>query len=184
MSDLTEFKAADAIEVLTRTPAVLNAMLRGLPSRWQRCTEGKDSWSAFDIVGHLVLAERSDWMPRMRILVEDGESRPFDAFDRFAQFKEHQDKTLEQLLDDFACLRRDNLAALESLNLQQGDMTRRGRHPVLGVVTLSQLFATWTVHDLSHLHQLSRVLAHQYRDMVGPWNIYLGVLQCDAHSAQ
>ena len=178
-----EFRAAEAIEVLTRTPETLNAMLRGLPDLWLRGTEGEDTWSAFDIVGHLVLAERSDWMPRMRMLLEDGESRPFDPFDRFAQLKEHRDKTLEQLLDDFGCLRRDNLAAVRSLNLGHEDMNRRGKHPMLGVVTLSQLFATWTVHDLSHLHQLSRVMAHQYRDKVGPWGVYLGVLKCAGHSA-
>jgi len=183
MANLTEFSLTEASAVLTRTPATLNALLRGLPNLWARCNEGKDTWSAFDIVGHLVFGERTDWMPRVRIILENGEARPFGPFDRFAQLKESQDKSLEQLLDDFARLRRQNLAALQALNLQQEDLTRRGRHPALGVVTLSQLLATWAVHDLTHVHQLSRVMAHQYRDAVGPWSVYLGVLKCAGHSA-
>ena len=113
----------------------------------------------------------------------DGEARPFDPFDRFAQSKENQDKSLEQLLDEFARLRRENLAALQALNLQAEDLARRGRHPALGVVTLAELLATWVVHDLTHVHQLSRVMARQYRDAVGPWSVYLGVLKCAGHSA-
>jgi DinB superfamily len=183
MASLTEFNLDDAIPVLTRTPATLNALLRGLPNIWVHGSEGEDTWSAFDIVGHLISGERTDWMPRVRILLEYGEARPFDPFDRFAQSKENQDKSLEQLLDDFARLRSENLAALQALNLQPEDWRRRGRHPALGVVTLSELLATWAVHDLTHIHQLSRVMAHQYRDAVGPWSAYLGVLQCAGHSA-
>ncbi len=181
MASLTEFSLVEAIAVLTRTPATLTALLRGLPNVWVRCNEGKDTWSAFDIVGHLVFGERTDWMPRVRIMLENGEARPFDPVDRSAQLKENQD--LEQLLDDFARLRRENLVALQALNLQHVDLTRRGRHPALGVVTLSELLATWAVHDLTHVHQLSRVMAHQYRGAVGPWSAYLGVLQCTGHSA-
>ncbi len=183
MTSLTVFSLAEAIAVLTRTPATLSALLRGLPNIWVRGNEGSDTWSAFDIVGHLIVGERTDWMPRVRIVLENGEARPFDPFDRFAQSNESQDKSLEQLLDDFACLRRENLATLQALNLQPQDFTRRGRHPALGVVTLSELLATWAVHDLTHVHQLSRVMAHQYRDAVGPWSAYLGVLQCTGHSA-
>jgi hypothetical protein len=183
MTTLTEFSLTEASAVLTRTPATLNAMLRGLPIVWVRRNEGKDSWNAFDIVGHLIVGERADWMPRVRIVLENGEARPFDPFDRFAQLKEGQGKSMEELLDDFARLRRENLAALKALNLQPKDLTRRGRHPALGVVTLSELLATWAVHDLTHVHQLSRVMAHQYRDVVGPWSAYLGVLQCTGHSA-
>ena len=183
MATFTESSLAETIAVLSRTPATLNALLLGLPDVWVRCNEGKDTWSAFDIVGHLIIGERTDWMPRVRIILEDGEARPFDPFDRFAQSKESQDKSVEQLLDDFARLRRENLAALQSLNLQPEDFSRRGRHPALGVVTLSQLLATWVVHDLSHVHQVSRVMAHQHRDAVGPWSAYLGVLQCTGHSA-
>jgi len=180
---LTEFKLDETIAVLTRTPATLDALLRGLPESWVRSNEGKDTWSAFDIVGHLIVGERTDWMSRTRVILENGEARPFDPFDRFAQVKESQNKSLEQLLDDFARLRRENLAALRALNLQPEDMSRRGRHPALGVVTLAQLLATWAVHDLTHVHQLSRVMAYQYRDTVGPWSAYLGVLKCTGHSS-
>jgi DinB family protein len=183
MASVTEFSLAEVIAVLARTPATLDALLRGLPNIWVRCNEGQDTWSAFDIVGHLIFGERTDWMPRVRIILASGESRPFDPFDRFAQLKQNQDKSLEQLLDDFACLRSENVGALQALNLQPEDLTRRGRHPALGVVTLSELLATWSVHDLTHVHQLSRVMAHQYRGAVGPWSAYLGVLHCAGHSA-
>jgi len=183
MESLTEFNLAEAVAVLTRTPATLNALLRGLPNIWVRSNEGKDTWSAFDILGHLIFGERTDWMPRVRIILDSGESRLFDPFDRFAQLKESQEKSLEQLLDDFTHLRIENLAALHALNLRQEDLSRRGRHPALGVVTLSELLATWAVHDLTHLHQLCRVMARQYCDAVGPWSTYLGVLQCTGHSA-
>jgi hypothetical protein len=183
MRTMTEFNLDETVAVLARTPATLDAMLRGLPERWVRSNEGKDTWSAFDIVGHLIVGERTDWMTRVRVILESGEARPFNSFDRFAQSKESQGKSLEQLLDNFARLRRENLAALQALNLQPADMSRRGRHPALGVVTLSQLLATWAVHDFTHVHQLSRVMAHQYRDAVGPWSAYVGVLQCSGHSA-
>ena len=180
---MTEFNLAEAIAVLSRTPATLDALLRGLPDMWLRGNEGKDTWSAFDIVGHLIVGERTDWMPRARIILENGEARPFDPFDRFAQANESQGKSLQQLLDEFARLRSESLASLRSLNLQPEDWTRRGRHPELGVVTLPQLLATWAVHDLTHVHQLARVMAHQYRDAVGPWRAYLGVLNCAGHGA-
>ena len=180
---MPQFSLAETIAVLTRTPATLNALLRGLPDIWTRNNEGKDTWSAFDVLGHLIHAERVDWMPRIRIILENGEARPFDPLDRLAQLKEGYAKSLDQLLDDFATVRSENLTALQALNLQPEDLTRRGQHPALGSVTLSQLLATWAVHDLTHLHQLSRVMAHQYRDAVGPWSAYLGVLQCTGHSA-
>jgi hypothetical protein len=183
MTSPTEFKPADAIAVLSRTPATLNAWLRGLPQIWVRGNEGKDTWNASDIVGHLIVGERTDWMPRLRTILEHGQARPFDAFDRFAQAKQSQDKSLDELLDDFSRLRAENLSALQALNLQPDDLTRRGKHPALGVVTLSELLATWAVHDLTHVHQLSRAMAHQYRDAVGPWSAYLGVLSCNGHSA-
>jgi hypothetical protein len=183
MASLTEFKMNEVVAVLTRTPATLDAMLRGLPDIWVRGNEGEDTWTAFDIMGHLVFTDRTDWMPRVRIILESGEARPFEPLDRFAQLKESQDKSLEQLLDEFARLRQENLAALQALNLQEKDLARRGTHPAFGVVTLSQLLSTWAVHDLTHLHQLTRVMAHQYRDPVGPWSAYLGVLKCAGHSA-
>jgi hypothetical protein len=183
MATLTEFNLAEAVAILTRTPATLDALLRGLPDIWVHSNEGKDTWSAFDIVGHLIVGERTDWMPRVRIILECGEERPFDPFDRFAQAKESLGKSMEQMLDEFARLRRENLVILQALNLQPQDLTRRGKHPALGVVPLSELLATWAVHDLTHMHQLSRVMAHQYRDAVGPWSAYLGVLRCAGHSA-
>jgi hypothetical protein len=183
MASPTEFSLTDATALLSRTPATLNALLRGAPDIWTHSNEGKDTWSPFDIVGHLICGERTDWMPRLRTILEHGESQPFHPFDRFAQSRETQGKSLEQLLDDFAHLRHENLAALQALNLQPEDLNRRGTHPVFGPVTLSQLLATWATHDLTHLHQLSRVMAHQYRDAVGPWSAYLGVLHCDGHSA-
>lgn len=183
MENSTKFSLADAIAVLTRTPGTLNALLRGLPSVWVRCNEGESTWNACDILGHLIFAERTDWMPRVRIILENGEARKFDPFDRSAQLEESQNTSLEQLLDEFGSIRKENLAALQALHLQHEDLTRRGRHPALGVVTLSELLATWAVHDLTHVHQLSRVMAHQYRDAVGPWSAYLGVLRCTGRSA-
>ncbi len=188
MANQMEFNLAEATAVLARTPATLNALLRGLPDKWTvsnegRSGQGQETWSASDIVGHLIVGERTDWMTRARIILQHGEARAFDPFDRFAQEKEFRGKSLGQLLDEFANLRRENLADLQALNLQPEDMARRGTHPALGVVTLSQLLATWAVHDLTHLHQLSRVMAHQYRNAVGPWSAYLGVLHCAGHSA-
>lgn len=182
MPNTSEFSLADVVAILTRTPIALDALLRGLPDLWVQRNEGPDTWSAFDIVGHLIVGERTDWMPRARIILEHGEARAFDPFDRFAQFKESEGKPLGELLDEFERLRRENLVALEALNLQPQDFARRGTHPALGLVTLAQLLATWAVHDLTHLHQLSRVMAHQYSDAVGPWSAYVGVLQCGGRS--
>jgi hypothetical protein len=182
MPDIRQFNLPDAVAVLSRTPSALDALLRGLSNSWVQHNEGQNTWSPFDIVGHLIAGERTDWMPRARIILENGEARAFDPFDRFQQFNESEGKSLDQLLDEFARLRKQNLAALEALNLGPQDFERRGTHPELGVVTLGQLLATWAVHDLTHLHQLSRVMAHQYRDAVGPWSAYLGVLHCAGHS--
>jgi len=178
----TPFTVSETIALLIRTPATLNALLRGLPDTWTAHNEGPDTWSPFDIVGHLISGERRDWIPRLQILLQHGEARPFDPFDRFAQFKESEGKSLEELLDTFAELREENLAKLQALNLQPKDFARKGMHPSLGPVTLSELLATWAAHDLTHLHQLSRVMAHQYREAVGPWSAYMGVLKCDGHS--
>ena len=178
----TSFTVSETIALLIRTPATLNTLLRGLPDTWTAHNEGPDTWSAFDIVGHLISGERRDWIPRLQILLQHGEARPFDPFDRFAQFKESEGKSLEELLDTFAELRKENLAKLQALNLQPKDFARKGMHPSLGPVTLSELLATWAAHDLTHLHQLSRVMAHQYREAVGPWSVYMGVLKCDGHS--
>jgi hypothetical protein len=173
----------ETISLLTRTPAVLDALLRDLPEVWTLRNEGQETWSAFDVVGHLIHGERTDWMPRARMILQHGETQTFAPFDRSAQQRESQGKSLGQLLDEFAALRTENLRELRALQLRPEDLERRGRHPALGVVTLSQLLATWAAHDLTHLHQISRVLAHQYREAVGPWSAYLGVLQCAGHSS-
>ncbi|HTA57974.1 MAG TPA: DinB family protein [Candidatus Baltobacteraceae bacterium] len=170
------------IALLARTPATLNTFLRDLPDSLTRLNEGGDTWSAYDIVGHLVYAERTDWMPRVKMILEFGEMRTFEKFDRLGQVKESRGKSLAQLLDEFAGVRAENLNELRALNIQKEDLNRRGQHPSLGIVTLSQLLATWAAHDLTHLHQLSRTMAHQYREAVGPWSAYLGVLQCAGHS--
>ena len=171
------------VSLLTRTPAALDALLRDLPEEWTFRNEGESTWSAVDVVGHLIHCERTDWMPRARMVLQFGENRAFEPFDRGGHIRESQGKPLGQLLDEFTRLRSESLGELRSLNLGQEDLERRGRHPSLGVVTLSQLLATWATHDLTHLHQVSRVMAHQYREDVGPWSAYLGVLQCAGHSA-
>jgi gamma-glutamylcyclotransferase (GGCT)/AIG2-like uncharacterized protein YtfP len=173
----------NTIALLSRTPAVLGALLRGLPETWTMSNEGEGTWTPFDVVGHLIHADVTDWLPRARMILEHGDSRPFEAFDRLGQVRESAGKTLDQLLDRFASVRAGNLDALRALNLQPEHLARTGRHPSLGTVTLSQLLATWAAHDLTHIHQLSRVMAHQYRDAAGPWTVYLGVMQCSGHSA-
>lgn len=172
----------DTIALLSRTPAALNALLRDLPDLWIYGNEGENTWSAFDVIGHLIHGERTDWIPRTRVILEHGESKPFEPFDRFAQQRESEGKSLAELLDEFARLRSQSLDELRAMHLTEDQLSLRGRHPALGTVTLSHLLATWAVHDMTHLHQLSRILAHQYRGDVGPWHQYLGVLRCEGHS--
>ena len=171
------------ISLLARTPATLDALLRDLPEEWTMRNEGGNTFNAFDVLGHLIHGERTDWMPRVTRILEFGESRAFDRFDRRAQEAESQGKSLAELLDEFARARAENLVQLRALNLMEQELNRRGLHPELGTVTLSQLLATWASHDLTHLHQISRIMAHQYREAVGPWTAYLGVMQCAGHSA-
>ncbi|MGE0405708.1 MAG: DinB family protein [Candidatus Korobacteraceae bacterium] len=168
--------------LLSRTPSALNALLRDLPETWTHYNEGENTWSAFQTLGHLVHIERTDWMPRVRKVLQHGEAEPFDPVDRFAHMQEIEGKSLPKLLDDFDRLRLENLHELRALNLREEDLVLRGRHPALGSVTLAEVLATWATHDLTHLHQISRVLAHQYRGAVGPWKEYLGVLKCGGHS--
>jgi hypothetical protein len=178
-----EHHLQDSMALLARTPAALNALLRDLPETWTHRSEGEGTWSPFDIVGHLIHGEHTDWIPRAKIILQFGESKPFEPFDREGFARETQNKSLAQLLDKFARLRSENLDQLRAFNLQPLDLERRGQHPTLGVVTLSQLLATWAAHDLTHLHQIARVMAHQYRDAVGPWSKFLGVLKCSGHSS-
>jgi len=171
------------VALLERTPTALNALLRGLPEAWTLANEGAGTWTAFDIVGHLIHAEHTDWIPRATMILEHGESETFKPFNREGQNEKSQGKSLPQLLDEFAAVRAASLSRLRAMNLEPGDLDRRGRHPNFGPVTLGQLLATWAAHDLTHLHQLSRLLAYQYREAVGPWKVFLGVLQCDGHSS-
>jgi hypothetical protein len=166
----------EAIAILARTPATLDALLRSLPDGWTAANEGGNTWSPFDVIGHLIHGERTDWVPRAKIIREQGEARAFEKFDRFAQFAVSQGRTMASLLDEFAALRQDNLRALAALRLTDADLDRRGRHPELGVVTMRQLLATWVAHDLDHVVQISRVLARQYSDEVGPWRAYLRII--------
>jgi len=172
-----EFDLDQALAVLERTPATLRALLSGLPDGWTASTEGGESWSPYVVVGHLVHGERTDWIPRARIIMADGERRTFTPYDRFAQYRESAGKSLDQLLDEFASLRAENLGVLRAMRLGPDDLSRAGTHPEFGRVTLAQLLATWTAHDLGHLLQIARTMQRQYRDAVGPWRAYLSGLQ-------
>jgi hypothetical protein len=178
-----EHNLQQTMALLSHTPAALDALLRDLPQAWTESNEGDKSWTPYGVIGHLIHGERTDWMPRARMILEYGEGRSFEPFDRMAQERESVGKSLSHLLDEFARLRTDNLTSLRKLNLTEADLNKRGRHPALGVVTLSQLLATWAVHDLTHVHQISRIMAHQYRETVGPWRAYLGVLHCQGHGS-
>ncbi len=167
----------EALAVLERTPAVLASWLGDLPDTWTAADEGPETWSAFDIVGHLIHGEKTDWIGRARIILEQGEGRAFDPFDRFAQFEDSRGRTLAELLEEFASRRAANLETLRGWDLQAADLERAGRHPELGRVTLGELLATWAAHDLGHIAQIARVMAKRYRTAVGPWAAYLPVLR-------
>jgi hypothetical protein len=165
-----------AVEVLERTPATLRALLSGLSDAWTYTSGEADAWSPYVIVGHLIHGEETDWIPRAKIILEHGESRPFEPFDRFAQLDRFKDQPLDRLLDSFAELRRESLAELRAMELGPARLELRGRHPALGVVTLGQLIATWVVHDLGHVAQATRVMSKHYAGAVGPWKAYLPIL--------
>jgi hypothetical protein len=173
---MMEFQLDHAQDVLRRTPATLNALLSRLPGEWVVSNEGPDSWSPFDVVGHLVHGEETDWIPRAKIILEHGEKRAFEPFDRFAMFEASKGKSLDELLARFERLRGENLRELEAMKLTPELLGRRGVHPELGVVTLSQLLSAWVVHDLGHVGQVVRVMAKQYGEAVGVWRAYLTVL--------
>ncbi len=183
-ADRRTFDLDEAIAVLERTPAVLRAWLSGLPPGWIEADEGPDTWSPFDVVGHLIHGERTDWIPRLRIVLEHGDEGTFDPFDRFAQFELSKGRTLDELLDELAELRRSNLETLRGLGLGAEDLARSSRHPELGGVTLSELLATWAVHDLGHIAQIARVMAKRYGSEVGAWRAYLPVLGDRAAAGQ
>lgn len=173
---MSAFALNDAVAILRRTPAVLDTWLRDLPARWIAAREGEGTWSPLEVVGHLAHGEKTDWMARARIILQHGQDRAFDRFDRFAHLQAPGAPSLAALLDEFARLRAGNLAELSALQLSDADLDRRGRHPDLGTVTLRQLLATWVTHDLDHLMQVSRVLATQYSGEVGPWRAYLRIV--------
>lgn len=172
-----EYQLDQAVSILERTPAILDSLLRHLPDEWLLANEGGDSWSPFDVVGHLIHGEEADWIPRAKVILAHGEARAFEPFDRLAMFEQSKGKSLGELLDTFNRLRQQSLAELAAMNLTPELLEQRGRHPDLGVVTLKQLLATWVVHDLSHIGQLVRVMAKQYGEAVGPWQVYLSVLK-------
>ena len=171
-----EFELDKAKEVLQRTPATLNALLNDLPSDWVLANEGPETFSPYDVIGHLIEGEENDWIPRARIILEQGEARPFDKFDRFAMYEKSRGKSLSELLAEFEQLRGESLRQLDEMNLTPELLQKRGSHPALGVVTLSQLLSAWVVHDLGHIRQIVRVMAKQYRDAIGPWTTYLTIV--------
>lgn len=178
-----EQNLGNTVALLERMPAALEALLRGLPDGWTESNEGENTWSVREVVAHLIHAEDEDWIPRARVILESGEEGVFAPFDREGHMLYSQGKTMEQLLDEFAQARAKGLGELAEMKLTAEDLKRCGRHPSFGVVTLSQLLATWAAHDMTHLHQISRIMAFQYREAVGPWARFLGVMQCTGHSA-
>ena len=174
MSERT-FDLYDSVAVLERTPATLTMLLDGLPDTWIRATEGEGTWSPYDVIGHLIHGERTDWIPRVRQILA-GKNNPFEPFDRTAQFRESENKRLNELLKTFAALRRENLTALKEMNLRPEDLQQLGLHPELGPVTLGQLLATWVAHDLDHIGQIARTMAKVYKEATGPWSAYLSIL--------
>ena len=171
-----EFDLDQGIDILSRTPHILRAWLHGLADAWVYSNEGGETWSPFDVVGHFIHGERTDWIRRLLLILEDDRIREFEPFDRFAQFEESKGKSMQQLLETFAELRASNLANLRSLDLQPADFERQGRHPELGIVTVRQLLATWVAHDLNHLGQVAQVMARQYTAAVGPWVAYMDIM--------
>ena len=171
-----DFDLSSGIVVLQRTPWTLRTMFSGLPAEWTAANEGADTWSPYDIVGHLIHGERTDWIPRAEIILAQGPNRRFTPFDRFAQFRDSQGKSLEELLDELARLRTENLTKLLGWRLTESELALEGEHPELGAVTLRQLLAAWVAHDLGHIAQIARVMAKQYREAIGPWRAYLTIM--------
>lgn len=172
-----KFQIDKAIEVLQRTPSVIDSMLRDISDDWAKNNEGGDSWSPYDIVGHLVHGETTDWIARLEIILSEGGEKRFKPFDRFAQFSESRGKSLNQLIDEFKDIRQKNIATLRSKNLDETGMNKTAEHPAFGTVTLRQLLSTWVAHDLGHIAQIARVMAKQYKTEVGPWTEYMPILK-------
>ena len=172
-----QLKLSEATQILRQTPATLTTMVNGLPDTWVKATEGAGTWSCYDILGHLIHGELTDWVPRARLILEHGEKRAFEPFDQHAHFRDDQTRPVSALLEQFAFLRAENIAILQGLKLTDDDLARRGTHPDLGTVTLGQLLSTWVVHDLSHISQIARVAVKQYAHQVGPWRAYISMLK-------
>ncbi|MBL4663995.1 MAG: DinB family protein [Flavobacteriaceae bacterium] len=171
-----KFDLNQAISVLEKTPSVFKQLLNNLSQKWTHNDEGRDTWSPYDVIGHLIHGEKTDWMPRLEIVLSNSENNTFEPYDRFVQFEMSEGKSLGDLLDEFEMLRKQNLRTLKSKFLTSQDLTKIGIHPELGPVTLSQMLSAWVVHDLGHIAQVSRVMAKQYGDEVGPWPKYLTIL--------
>lgn len=172
-----KFTLEKSLEILERTPNVLIAMLQDISADWTSPNEGGDSWSVYDIIGHLIHGEKTDWVPRTEIILSENSDKKFTPFDRFAQFEDSKGKTLNQLLKEFKMLRERNIEQLRSKKITDKNLEEIGIHPAFGNVTLSQLLSTWVVHDLNHIAQISRVMAKQFKVEVGPWTEYLRILQ-------
>lgn len=172
-----EFNLEESIQILSKTPSVISNLLKELPETWIKTNEGGDTWSPYDVVGHLIHGEKTDWIPRAMIILSKAKDKTFKPFDRFAQFENSRGKTLEQLLSEFSELRTENLQKLQNMNLNEQILKKQGIHPEFGTVTLKQLLSAWVVHDLGHIHQLTRVMAKNYKAEAGPWTKYLSVLQ-------
>jgi hypothetical protein len=179
---MTQHSLDNTLALLANTPAALHALLGGLPAMWTHGNEGGETWNVPGVIGHLIDADRVNWMPRAKHILEFGNSLPFQPFNREGFDRESEPQSLAQLLDEFARQRSEKLAELRALQLEPHDLERRGVHPALGDVTLAQLLAAWAAHDLTHLHQITRIMASQYREAVGPWRKFLGVLHCEGHS--
>ena len=171
------FNLDEALEILSRSPESLRSLLSGLSNGWIQHNEGPETWTPYDVLGHLVNAEQSNWMPRLNMILEHGERQSFEAFDRFAHFKTSEGQSIDDLLAAFAQIRAQNLNVLRSYALTEQDLNKTGTHPEFGQVKLSELLATWVVHDLSHIRQIVRTMAKQYESEVGPWKAYLSIFQ-------
>jgi uncharacterized damage-inducible protein DinB len=171
------FDLDQSIEILERTPFVIESLLNGLSDDWTNGNEGPDTWSPYDVVGHLIHGEKTDWISRLEIILSNGPNKTFEKFDRFAQFNESKGKSLDDLLQEFKALRNRNIALLKSKRIAASDFVRTGIHPKFGEVTLAQLLSTWVAHDLDHISQIARVMAKQYKTEVGPWVEYLKILR-------
>ena len=172
-----KFSLEQSIQILERTPSVLTTMLQRIDPDWTSNNEGKDTWSVYDVIGHLIHGEKTDWVPRAKIILSPESNKNFEVFDRFAQFEDSKEKSLTELLNEFEKLRKENLDWLRAAKITEEDLEKKGIHPAFGEVSLAQLLATWTVHDLNHLAQIARVMSKQYLSAVGPWTAYLKILQ-------